>query len=229
VSGLNGVEELKITGNKLQLIKIYNKRNGAGSDYVYQVYHDGKGRKWLATDGGGVTMYSNGVFKQFTTADGLPGNVVYTLTEDAYGIIWASVLDAGICWFDGKRWHKLSQQYGLSDVNVATLAANKTGQVIAVHKKGLDIWYPQSKQFRSYSRRQGMHIDSVSDILKLYAKDIKGNVYVPFEQGFIMIKNNNARYDIRPDIRIQSLSVFFKEEDRKTYRFDHNQNHISFK
>ena len=229
VSGLNGVEELQLTDNQLQLIKIYNKRNGAGSDYVYQVYHDNKGRKWLATDGGGITMYSNGAFKQFTAADGLPGNVVYTLTEDAYGTIWASALDAGICWFDGTRWHKLSQQYGINDVNVATLAANTSGQVIAVHKKGLDIWYPQSKQFRSYSRRQGIHIDSVSEILKLYAKDTRGNVYIPFEQGFVMIKNSSAKYDIRPDIHIQSLSVFFKEEGLNTYQFNHNQNHISFK
>lgn len=230
VSGLNGVEQLTqaaMPDAEPVLEKIYNKSNGAGSDYVYHIYPDSKGRIWMATDGGGVTMY-DGTFKQYGAAEGLHSNVAYTIAEDAQGNIWASTLNDGLYWFDGVKWRRMGPQYGVSDINIATIAANATGQVIVVHKSGMDIWYPQSKQFRSYNKRQGIEIDSTSQVLKLFAKDSKGNVYIPFNKGFIAVKNVHSGFDIRPNITIRSLSVFFKPIDWGVRSFSYDQNHISF-
>ena len=61
-----------------------------------------------------------------------------------------------------KAWTHIAARQGLQDINVHTIAANATGQVALVHDKGIDVWYPNSRQFRSYNSRQGMNIDSTS-------------------------------------------------------------------
>ncbi len=232
VSGLNGVAELthpRTIHEDLRLMKTHNKHSGAGSDYVYQVYPDHAGRIWMATDGGGVSMYHNGKYQLFNASHGLKSKVIYTITEDATGKIWASALNDGLYWYDNDKWHLVGRTQGLRGVNIQTLAANGTGQVVAVNENGLDIWYPQSTQFRSYSKNQGLHIDTTSTVLKLYARDKKGNIYIPFEHGFIMLKNISRNYDIRPGISIQSMSVFFRPASMYNNTFTHDQNHISFR
>lgn len=229
VSGLNGVAELLYNNNAtdIQLLRVHNKSSGAGSDYIYQVYPDSKGRVWMATDGGGVTMYKDGVYKQWTAAQGIRSKVAYTIAEDAGKRIWASTLTDGLYWYDETKWNNVSNPQGLQNVNIHTIAPNATGQVVIVHDNGIDVWYPLSKQFRSYSPRQGLHIDSTSTTLKLYATDTTGNVYIPFEHGFIQFKNINAPFDIRPNVHIEGISMFFKPVLQGQHRFSHNQNHIS--
>lgn len=230
VAGLNGVEQIAYNHATMQpgTVTIHNKKSGAGSDYVYQVFPDSKGRIWMATDGGGVVMYDKGKYTQWKNGNGISGNVVYTIAEDALHHIWLSTFGNGVYMYDGKTWVHVSTRQGLQDVNVHTIAANATGQVALIHDKGIDVWYPYSRQFRSYNSRQGMHIDSTSATLKLYAKDKTGNFYVPFEHGFIIFKNVYSPFDIRPNVRIENISVLFKKINPDEKEFSHNQNHITF-
>ncbi len=230
IAGLNGVEQVQYNHVNMQPgnVVVHNKKSGAGSDYVYQVYPDTKGRIWMATDGGGVVMYENGKYKQWKNGDGINSNVVYTIAEDAVHNIWLSTFGDGAYKYDNKSWTHIAARQGLQDINVHTIAANATGQVALIHDKGIDVWYPNSRQFRSYNSRQGMNIDSTSSILKLYARDKRGNFYIPFEHGFVVFKNVNSAFDIRPNVNIQSVSVLFKKIDAEQHIFGHSQNHISF-
>ncbi len=232
VSGLNGVEELSYPGmytQQVSLIRHHSKHSDIGSDYVYQVYPDRKGRIWMATDGGGVCMYANNVYHTWDTADGMPAKVTYNITEDAIGNIWVATLDDGLMRYDGNRWQQFSRPQGLQDVKISTTAANTTGQVIVVHAQGIDVWYPGSNQFRNYSPRQGFGIDSVSGVLKLYARDREGNVYIPFQQGFIIFKNIDHFYDIRPLVNITSVSAAFRPVQQGRSNFSYSENFISFR
>lgn len=232
ISGsLNGVEEVTYPGpftKKMSLIRQHNKRSGIGSSYVYHLFADRRGRIWMATDGGGICMYSQGLYSHWDSSSGFTSSVVYSTTQDAAGNIWVSTLSNGLFWYDGNRWTQVSRDQGLQDVNVETLASNATGQIVAVHSKGIDIWYPFSRQFRNYNRRPGINIDSTSATLNLYAKDNAGNVYIPFEKGVVIFKNIAAPYDIRPMVHILSVSVFFKKVENSTSFFSYDQNHISF-
>ncbi len=232
VSGLNGVQQLSYpTGedNHLSLTKLHNKHTGVGSDYVYQVYPDKEGRVWMATDGGGISMYRDGKYTNWNPSKTNNGKVIYSITEDAIGKIWVAALNSGLYYYNNKEWQQISIPQGLQDANVYTVAANATGQVVAVHNKGFDVWYPKSRQFRSYTNHQSFDIDSTSTILKLSANDAGGNVYIPFRKGFLIIKNIHQGYDIKPNVILQSIKVFFEHVKPGTTRFGYNENQLSFK
>jgi ligand-binding sensor domain-containing protein len=232
VSGLNGVEELSYPGyytQQVTLLKQHNKHSGIGSDYVYQLYPDRKGRIWMATDGAGVCMYDKGRYTRWDSASGMHSKVVYTIAEDGLGNIWAGTLGDGLYRYndDNKKWTRLTTAQGLQDIHIATIAANATGQVAVVNSKGIDVWYPQSEQFRKY-KIPNFFTDSLSNTLKLYANDKAGNIYLPGDKGIVQFKNIYRDFDIRPFVHIDAISVFFKKVPFGTADFTAGQNHISF-
>ncbi|MGN6567663.1 MAG: two-component regulator propeller domain-containing protein, partial [Flavipsychrobacter sp.] len=228
IASLNGVAEAEIINNatgKLELIRRHNKQGGLGSDYIYQLYPDNKGRLWMATDGGGVCMY-DGNYHRWDSTTGINSKVVYSITEDASGNIWAGTLEKGLFWFNGNRWQNVKRHGGLQDINISSVASNATGQVIVVNQKGVDEWYENTKQFRHFNRRFYLNVDSMSKVLNCYAKDREGNVYVPFEEGLIVFKNQYAHFDIKPNVQITGISTFLTPVPLSDHHFDFDENNI---
>ena len=57
------------------------------------ISEDSSGQIWLTTEGGGFCRFDQEkrVFHTYTTADGLPGDIVYRIIEDdAAGVFWIS-------------------------------------------------------------------------------------------------------------------------------------------
>jgi len=59
------------------------------------VFEDSQGRIWIGTFGGGVSKYidSNNTFKRYTTANGLPHDIVFSIEEDHYGNLWMGTIN----------------------------------------------------------------------------------------------------------------------------------------
>lgn len=83
----------------------YNPRTGKKGSYTYQsddpqslgnnrinrIFEDRKGSIWLATEGGLCRMNpQTGKFRRFTTANGLPSNLILSMLEDDEGQLWVS-------------------------------------------------------------------------------------------------------------------------------------------
>jgi len=232
VSSLNGVEELRIRDDAVAepaVIAHHGKHTGIGSDYVYQIFPDSKGRIWMATDGAGIVMWDGVRYQHWEKGAGFPGQVVYSITEDAAGRIWAATLGEGIFVYDGKAWSAIGSREGLHDKNIATLAANATGQVMVVHARGFDVWYPQSHAFRYFNRRLGMDIDSASTNLNMFARDAAGNIWLPFEHGFIRFADLDQSYAIAPAVSIARVSLFGKEIAAGQHDFKPDENNITLR
>lgn len=228
VTGLNGIHQLSHDGNTTRLIKTHNKSTGVGSDYVYETYTTDNNTTWMATDGAGVCRYENGNYKLWDSAAGMVSKVIYNVTGDTKGNIWASTLDNGLLKYNGNKWESLDDSSGLYNINISTIAANNAGQIITVHKEGIDIWHPSSKQFRHIGKRSGLGIDSVSEILKLSARDAAGCIYIPYEDGLICFLNQNKNNDIIPRIVINKISTFFNPVPESKTIFTHDDNYLSF-
>jgi sensor histidine kinase YesM len=68
-------------------------------------------------------------YKQFTTADGLSSNVVYSAFQDDKGYIWFCT-NAGISRFDGIRFQNYTVKDGLSDNEVFQAIQTRNGKIL---------------------------------------------------------------------------------------------------
>lgn len=228
IASLSGVLEITYPDKEAAqaVLRHHTKESGIGTDYVYQIYPDRKGRIWLATDGAGVSIYDGKEFHTWGTDMGI--KVAYAITEDAQGDIWAATLEKGLFCFHAGAWKHYGREEGLQDPTISSLSVTGSGMVVAVNKQGIDQWYPNSKMFRHYNRRLGLDIDSTSPVLNCIARDDAGNVYVPFEHGIIKLNNNAAHFDIRPDVRIAQAALFMAPLSESRHRFASNENNLTF-
>lgn len=72
------------TNNGLALLKgksiqIFKKNNGLAHNSCWAIVQDKKGQIWIGTFGGGLSLYKNGKFQNFTTKKGLPSNKIRRL------------------------------------------------------------------------------------------------------------------------------------------------------
>lgn len=58
---------------------------------------------------------------QFTTADGLPSNTIWTITQARSGLWW-TITPGGIAYYDGYRWDRIDTAEGLPDSQYHDLA-----------------------------------------------------------------------------------------------------------
>lgn len=211
-----------------EFMKHHNSRSGIGTDYVYFLFPDHKGQIWMATDGAGICMLSANGYQNWKRINGKDGSVAYSITEDSRGNIWAGTYYKGLYYFDQKIWKPMKHE-DASDANISAVAANASGQVLAVYDRCIDEWYPGSRQFRHFNYRLGMDIDSTSGVLNCVAKDSSGNVYIPFEHGLLIFKNQDRVYDIRPGVHITDISVLLKPISGQKSAFKYDENYFSFR
>lgn len=98
----------------------------ANPNYVISATIDRSGVKWFGTWGGGLSRFDGKRFRNYTTADGLAGNVVNALTLDDHGILWIGT-DGGVSRFDGKRFENLTVREGLFGNHVYSIAVGPDG------------------------------------------------------------------------------------------------------
>ena len=64
----------------------FTTQTGALKDNeVWALQEDDDGGLWIGTYGGGLTLFKDGQFETFTTADGLPDDVILSLSKDRPG------------------------------------------------------------------------------------------------------------------------------------------------
>ena len=91
---------------------------------------------WAATWGGGVSRFDGKHWRNFTTRDGLAGDIVYSIAQGPNGVLWFGT-DGGISRYDGKSWHNYSEKDGLLQDNVYALAVAPNGDVWAGSRRGV--------------------------------------------------------------------------------------------
>ena len=75
---------------------LFSKSNGLAIDDIRQVFIDREGIQWFASYGGGVFKLTTTQFKSYTVNNGLTGNAVMSITQDAQGNYFFGTYDNGI-------------------------------------------------------------------------------------------------------------------------------------
>ncbi|HET6371344.1 MAG TPA: two-component regulator propeller domain-containing protein [Nitrospiria bacterium] len=95
-------------------------------NYVISSVIDKLGIKWFGTWGGGLSRFDGKRFRNYTTKDGLAGNVVNALALDRKGNLWVGT-NNGVSRFDGKRFTNLTMRDGLFGNYVYSIAIDADG------------------------------------------------------------------------------------------------------
>jgi ligand-binding sensor domain-containing protein len=105
-------------------------------NYVFAILAAQDGSIWAGTWGAGVSRWDGSTWTNLTTADGLAGNIVYSVVQDAEGTLWFGT-NNGVSRYDGKGWKTLGTKEGLLERNVYALAVAPGGEIWAGTRKGV--------------------------------------------------------------------------------------------
>jgi len=99
-------------------------------NYAFSAYAAPDDTIWVGTWGGGVSRFDSVAWRNYTTADGLAGDIVYSIARDADGVFWFGT-DRGLSRFDGDGWRTYNRASGLLNDHVYAVAVAPSGDVWA--------------------------------------------------------------------------------------------------
>lgn len=179
-----------------------NRKNSLSNDIVIDLYRDSKDRLWIGTYFGGLNYLKNGVFKVFKNESGNPASIsddrVWKIYEDSKGTLWVGTLGGGVNIFDpeNQTFSRLvdnkTQDVGSS--YIYTIMEADDGKMWFGTAYGIDVYNPQSKIFRKFSKQQNRPNSLSNNLILCMAKDQRGwhwigtgeglNLFIPGKEEF---------------------------------------------
>jgi len=93
---------------------------------------------WAATWGGGVSRFDGKHWHNYTSKDGLAGDIVYSIAQEPGGVLWFGT-NNGVSRYDGKTWHNYDKSSGLLENNVYAVAVSPNGEIWAGSRRGVTL------------------------------------------------------------------------------------------
>ncbi len=122
-------------------------------------------------------------FKNYNTDQGLPQSQVLAIFQDHRGNIWFGTNSGGAGKYDGNNFVTLSDNDGLINNNVYSIAENDAHDLLFGTAKGLSVYNGIS--FRNYSQKQGLNNSYVFKVLQ--DKDI---TWIGTQEGVYQLKKD---------------------------------------
>ncbi|MBS1646225.1 MAG: SpoIIE family protein phosphatase [Bacteroidetes bacterium] len=171
----------------LSMMQNYTTDNGLALDAISLGHKsalcDRNGNIWFGTNGGGASRYDGKSFTHFSTAQGLPHNVVLSITEDKSGNIWFGTDGGGASRYDGKSFTHFSTAQGLAHNVIHSITEDKNGN-IWFGTEGGGVSRYDGKSFTNFSTAQGLTDNFVYSI----TENKNGNIWFGTDGGV-------SRYD----------------------------------
>lgn len=105
-------------------------------NYVFALLIDPQDRVWAGTWGGGAALFDGTKWTNYTTQDGLAGNIVYSIARQPDGVLWFGT-NRGLTRFDGTNWVTYDRSRGLLDNDVYAIVTTANGDVWVGTKGGV--------------------------------------------------------------------------------------------
>jgi ligand-binding sensor domain-containing protein len=125
-----------------------------------------------------------GIWKYYTTSNGLTNNDIRVIMQDHNGIIWIGTYGGGVCRYDNGNWSYIRTRNGLLDDTILAIEEDRFGDIWIGAGYGLNIlsegriykmdtiFYPNEYVLSLYSDSHGrMWIGTNMEIIKYYYSD----------------------------------------------------------
>lgn len=198
-----------------------------GSYYVYKVFTDSKGRVWFGTDGKGLVVLENGIYRSFTEINGVPVRTVYAVAEDENGQIWFSTDRSGLFCYNGTVFRRYTTADHLHSNSITALTTSCTGKIVIGYPDGFDLLDPARGHVNFCNEDMGIPAAEVN--LNAAWADQLGNVWLGCPEGILCYACMDEPLSDDPQPVIAGVSVFSKPVDfQKISIFPHDQNFFQF-
>ncbi len=97
-------------------------------NYIVALLVDEDGSVWCGTWGGGLAHFDGKTWRNYTMADGLPGDHVFMLSRGRDGKLWIGT-SRGLARRDGEKFVTFTTADGLFADNVFSMATDEQGRV----------------------------------------------------------------------------------------------------
>ena len=122
---------------------------GLGGPCVRRIVEDPDGTLWFCCDQwpdarvpGGLSSLSNGVWKTYREADGLPGDCVQDYLRDAQGHQWTVVSGKGVALKEGERWQPIDlaglMPWAMAESPLTGIVTYDDKKVVVIHEGRTD-------------------------------------------------------------------------------------------
>lgn len=163
---------------------------------------DRDGTLWVGTNGDGLYRFKDRVVKMFTTADGLPNNVIMAVLAAQDGTIWTGANCGGVSRFDGTHFRTYAEADGLLNSCVWALAEDANRDL------WIGTWGGGAFRFHDGRFTQLLAGETVTSIEP--ARD--GSVWLATRNGVAVVRNEGVRIYTTAD-GLSSNRVFKLFED----------------
>ena len=155
---------------------------------VRHVYGDRDGNLWIGTNGDGLFRFRDRAVRMFTTADGLPNNVVMTVLASHDGALWTGANCGGLSRFDGRRFRTYNEKDGLLNSCVWALAEDANHD-LWIGTYGGGAFRFRGGSFTQYSKAQGFVSDRVTGIVPA----LDGSLWFATRDGVTRMRDGQVR------------------------------------
>jgi ligand-binding sensor domain-containing protein/class 3 adenylate cyclase len=165
------------------------------------------GTLWMSTYSG-LTSLKGGVFRRFTTAQGLCSDRVNALSLDASGALWLATT-AGLNRMQGGRMTTFTTKDGLPTDEVVDVLCGRGDLVWLATRAGL-VRYEQGR-FTTYTRKDGLPTDDVSRLFQ----DSEGTLWIGTNGGGLcaLRKGRFDVYGVRDGLASGEISALHEDRD----------------
>lgn len=194
--------------------------SGLPNLFILCAEEDSRGSIWLGTDGGGVAVVAPGslprVTKIYTKADGLAGDVVFRIVDDAAGRLWFCTSE-GLSLYDNDAFTSADAAAGLSGESVFEVLEDAAGRLWIVTGRKVIVVDADSLAkaasvgaraagARVYDRLDGL-AGQLSANAWAYVND-GGVVYLPTLKGLSTFNPQSAAVNtLPPPVMIERVEV----------------------
>jgi len=119
------------------------------------------GTLWIATEGGGLIRYKDGVFRSFSAKDGLLNDFVRTVYQDSKGLIWIGT-DDGLFRFSGERIERIDDGNSVPLVAVHAIREDSQGRLWAGGSKLLCLRGSRAQEYRLQGEGSQNRVKSIA-------------------------------------------------------------------
>ena len=172
--------------------------DGLSQNEIVSIIQDKRGLIWMATKGGGVTIFDGINYRYLKEENGLSNNIVYCLFEDLRGNIWIGTYD-GLNLYDGVSIKTFNEENGLNSTVIKTIAEDATGRIwVGTENGGISVLNPKSKNFQF--EEFNIVVDKyIGNSFRKIIESSDGKMWLAGNKGVTVIDGNKTYHYVQND------------------------------